>query len=566
MNRDFYDEAYNQAVPFEGTDKRTAAAIVPHHLMVKEYIAGFFKQLESEKYTTVVLIGPNHFNRGGGNILISPSDWDTPYGVLENDQQAVKKLFERGYAADEYAFANEHSISGLTAFIKKSLPTVQFIPIIVKEDATAEELEALVALLQEVTDPERTLLLASVDFSHYMPLTVAELHDETSISALQTFNYERVKKLEVDSTASLRAVLKWAESRDALKATVLAHTNSSHLIDKPDEPSTSHVIMAFSDGEQTRTSNVTVQFFGDIMLDRNVATLIDQNGIGHILDDLAGEEGRFFRGVDIFSANLEGPVTRNGEHYPPVASIDFAFDPKNVEALKKYGFNYFTIANNHAADQGAQGVKENREILTELNYQFSGCVDAAVGDCSSTIIEVAGKKIGMVGLSQVYHELDQEKVIKIINNLKKQTDAVVVNIHWGVEYEHQFGKVQQNLAHAMVDAGAGLIIGHHPHVVQGMEVYNNVPIFYSLGNSIFDQYFSADTQEGLSVGTVLNFENNEITGVQLYFYPYKMNSGKVMLRRDAEKNIFLQKFVGWSSIDQATEKSIVDQSVMFVSR
>jgi hypothetical protein len=99
----------------------------------------------------------------------------------------------------------------------------------------------------------------------------------------------------------------------------------------------------------TRTANML--FTGDIMLDRNVGKVITDKGFGFLLDTLAGDENRFFRGVDLVSANLEGVVTNNGAHYPPEAGIDFAFSPSTVAQLKRYGFNYFTVANNHSLDQ-----------------------------------------------------------------------------------------------------------------------------------------------------------------------------------------------------------------------
>ena len=110
---------------------------------------------------------------------------------------------------------------------------------------------------------------------------------------------------------------------------------------------------------------------------------------------------------------------------------------------------------------------------------------------------------------------------KIISVLASATDMVIVNMHWGREYEHQYNKRQQEIAQALVDRGADMIIGHHPHVVQGMEIYHNKPIFYSLGNFIFDQYFSADTQEELAVEAVIDGE-----GMELVLHPLKSRASR----------------------------------------
>ncbi len=114
----------------------------------------------------------------------------------------------------------------------------------------------------------------------------------------------------------------------------------------------------------------------------------------------------------------------------------------------------------------------------------------------------------MAGFSQVYGLLDADKMLETVRDLASSSDYVVVNIHWGIEYQSKHGQIQQDLAHKLVDAGADAIIGHHPHVVQGSEVYKGKPIFYSLGNFIFDQYFSVETQRGLAVG--LSFSENSI--------------------------------------------------------
>jgi len=105
----------------------------------------------------------------------------------------------------------------------------------------------------------------------------------------------------------------------------------------------------------------------------------------------------------------------------------------------------------------------------------------------------------MVGLSMVGLKPDIEKVKEAINFLKDKTDWVIVNIHWGEEYDLNFNKIQKEIAYQLIDDGADVIIGHHPHVVQEVEVYKGRPIFYSLGNFIFDQMWSEETKKGAVV-------------------------------------------------------------------
>ena len=281
------------------------------------------------------------------------------------------------------------------------------------------------------------------------------------------------------------------------------------------------------------------------MLDRNVGDRLANRNVSYLLSGLAGEENKFFSGYDIISANLEGAVTDNGNHYSPVNYYDFAFSPNRINELKDYGFNYFSSANNHFSDQGQKGVEETRQNLNALNFNFSGSTDSKIDTYSRKDMVISNKKIAMIALSMVYHDFDLEAAKKMVNEAKETSDLVVINIHWGNEYQHQFSKHQQTIGHALVDSGADLIIGHHPHVTQGMEIYKDKIIFYSLGNFIFDQYFSSDTQEELAIG--LDFNK---TATTISIFPLKSEKSAPRLMNETEKKIFLKKFVSWSEINK----------------
>jgi poly-gamma-glutamate synthesis protein (capsule biosynthesis protein) len=292
-------------------------------------------------------------------------------------------------------------------------------------------------------------------------------------------------------------------------------------------------------------------FFGDLMLDRHVGEKIKQNGVDWLFKKLAGEENRFLQGLDLISANLEGAIADNGAHYNPTIAYDFSFSPEIISNLKKYNFNFFNLANNHFSDQGERGIIETRKNLDELKLNYAGCKDGQIGDCSGKIIEISGEKIGLAGFSSVYSLIDSKKAEEIVKKLADETDLVIVNFHWGVEYEHKFNQIQQKLAYALIDAGADIIIGHHPHVVQGLEIYKNKPIFYSLGNFVFDQYFSSDTQEGLAVG--INTANQKI---ELYLFPMKSKLSQTELMTEKEKEVFLDKLASWSNLENNFKEQI----------
>jgi len=282
-------------------------------------------------------------------------------------------------------------------------------------------------------------------------------------------------------------------------------------------------------------------FFGDIMLDRHVKDKIKQNGFNYLLSNfnLPVE----WQNPDVMMANLEGAVTLGGKHYPPEISIDFSFDPKDVARLKDYGFNFFSLANNHILDQGQRGFSETQKNLADLKFDYAGCPDRQVNECSLKIKEINGTKIGLLAYSMVYGVLDEGKMLAQIKEAKEKTDLTIVNIHWGVEYEQKSKQNQQILAHKIIDAGADIILGGHPHVVQEIEIYENKPIFYSLGNFIFDQYFSQATQEGLSVGISVSDNRMEIT-----LLPIKSKGSQVGLMAGSDKQSFLNWLANSSNV------------------
>jgi poly-gamma-glutamate synthesis protein (capsule biosynthesis protein) len=176
-------------------------------------------------------------------------------------------------------------------------------------------------------------------------------------------------------------------------------------------------------------------------------------------------------------------------------------------------------------------------------------------------VEKNNRKIGLLGASMVYGALDENRLLDEVKKLADSTDLVVAQMHWGIEYQHEPAKNQIALAHKLIEAGAGIVIGHHPHVVGGIEIYKNKPIFYSLGNFVFDQYFSLDTQEELGVKITAAGEN-----FQIDLLPIKSEAGFLRLMNDQEKNKFLAKLAGWSSGDEEFKKEIRAGKIEVIGR
>lgn len=255
-------------------------------------------------------------------------------------------------------------------------------------------------------------------------------------------------------------------------------------------------------------NEISILAFGDVMLGRYVRTLMDRNGKEYIFEKLGRLENLADGPEDFIFANLEGPI--EGEGYKSQTQMVFGFHEDTGEFLKNSGFNILSIANNHAVDQGWDGRESTIKILEENGLGWCGHPSEADPE-SVYYTEVRGQKVAFVCFNDVQFRLDDAKALELIKSVREKTDYLIVSIHWGVEYAkkaHQ--KLQVARAHQFIDAGADIIIGHHPHVVQNYEEYKGKFIFYSLGNFVFDQYWSAETQKELALKIILKKENGKL--------------------------------------------------------
>ncbi len=238
----------------------------------------------------------------------------------------------------------------------------------------------------------------------------------------------------------------------------------------------------------------SILFVGDIMLDRSVA----KHAMASSTDVLFAGVLDLFKSADARVANLEGSITTT----PSIAQRDntilhFTFDPALAEAaLAPLALSAVSLANNHAYDFYRAGYEATQGYLQAWGIKPFGHPYNAL--LLSTIIEVRSKQFCLVGYHSLYDASTAEVVQEIIR-LRSDCYRIIVVPHWGDEYEMVANAAQSAAAHEFVDAGADLVIGAHPHVVQNVEEYKGKAIFYSLGNFMFDQNFSWATTHGLAV-------------------------------------------------------------------
>jgi AmmeMemoRadiSam system protein B len=246
LSMDFYEEAYESVGDgFVYESQGVKAVIVPHHLFVKGKIASLFKSLEENNYKQIIMIGPDHMNDSGFNVIVSDYAWQTPYGQIMSDRKMFSSLLQSGLVnQNEFAMGAEFSISGLVSFVKKSFPTAVFTPIVIATGTSKDNLDRLVKVIHD-NQTRNSLIIASVDFSHYRTATEAEVVDEHSIEVVNSFNISDALSLDVDSPESIYMVMNLASAAGSENVKHLSHTNSGILLPAQKEDAVTHNIFAF---------------------------------------------------------------------------------------------------------------------------------------------------------------------------------------------------------------------------------------------------------------------------------------------------------------------------------
>ncbi len=251
----------------------------------------------------------------------------------------------------------------------------------------------------------------------------------------------------------------------------------------------------------------TVLFAGDMLFDRSLREHAEQYGGDYLFECIDST----LQGYDLVVANLEGPITESkslsvgsapGSRY----NTTFTFPTSTATLLKKHRIDVVSMGNNHIENFGTAGVESTKYWLDGAGVKYFG----EPGVPTVAELDVRGIRLSFIG----YNEFGGEASTTLaqIAAAKSKGRMPVVFAHWGIEYETTALPRVVVLAHQFVDAGAIAVIGSHPHVVQNNEAYKGVPVYYSLGNFIFDQYFSAEVMRGLLVE--LEFSPAGVVGVR----------------------------------------------------
>jgi Bacterial capsule synthesis protein PGA_cap len=290
---------------------------------------------------------------------------------------------------------------------------------------------------------------------------------------------------------------------------------------------------------------------GDILLDRGVYQTISIKGkgvdfpfdggtaeiVGHTCCSSFGWEvpttrrtgndgamRHMIKGADLAIANFENPAPNVSSFH--ASGTRFTADPRLIGGLAKTGIDYVSIANNHIGDAGDRGILQTIANLKKHGLKYSGAGKDLAAARKPAVLEAGGTKVAVLGYDAIapayfagVDEIGSSQLslkrakVDIRKAREAGADLVIVFPHWGTEYRNKPFQAQQQLARDIIDAGADMIIGNHAHWVGAVEIYKGKPIWYALGNFVFDQTWSEPTMEGITLE--LTFSGAELRQIRM---------------------------------------------------
>lgn len=258
-----------------------------------------------------------------------------------------------------------------------------------------------------------------------------------------------------------------------------------------------HLLCAAFINAAWQKDEITLLAVGDIMLSRHIGKVMAKKGNDYPFEQIAPT----IKKGDIVFGNLESILGKSND--PPFFSdnpYNFLAVPDAAKTLKGSGFTVLNLANNHAMDFGSSPILQTRELLKKEGIEAFGAGKDLKEARKPAIVEVNGLRFAFLGYSIIFYPqaragknnagvspIRLAHIKKDIQAVRSKADFVIVSFHWGEEYHDLPNQKQRDIAHQTIDWGADMILGHHPHVLQGIELYKDKVIAYSLGNFIFDQ-------------------------------------------------------------------------------
>ncbi|MEG0793571.1 MAG: CapA family protein, partial [Lachnospiraceae bacterium] len=296
--------------------------------------------------------------------------------------------------------------------------------------------------------------------------------------------------------------------------------------------------------------DTTLVFTGDIMPYDSVLNIYRSDGI----DGIVGKSiQNVLKNADITMVNQEFPFSTRGTKAPD-KQFTFRIHPSHVTLMQDLGVDIVSLANNHSLDFGPDALNDTFDTLDKGKIRYAGAGASEERARELQILEKNGKKFGFLASSRVipvsawdvrynapgvFTTYDPQDLLEDINAAKSECEFLTVFIHWGIERAERPEAYQITMAKQYIDAGADLVIGSHPHVLQGFEFYKGKPIVYSLGNFIFNTSIPSTV--------ALKVQVKKDNRASLKIVPAKAVNGKTQEMKDSEKRELYKYLQGISN-------------------
>jgi len=447
--------------------------VVSHHDLVKGQRDRLYAEVAGRinRPKTIVLLSPNHYDAGRGEIQTSTQTWQVTSGTIEPNLTAIKALIGNGVTEEPGSFISEHGIHLQLADIQQYFPGSKIVPLIFKSHISYQRTQEIEQDLKNVCSD--CLMIASVDFSHYQPAILANLHDNLTERYLDQLDSENLmNKSEVNCPSCLSILSQWAKDHGTSDFHIKDHTNSGILVSDLDGETTTHFFGWYQAGKKVTPPKSVSFIFG-------------------------------------------GKTQIESTSLPPAKS-----SPENLFAL--LGERTFWGTDSAFLQFGNSAITNYSDLLSYLKipesiFNFEQATDS--------ITEMSGNGLNLEVIS-VQSEASPPDLSDSIRRLKANPTHRVVVLETG---KNLFTVEEQSLiAHTWIDAGADMVIESQTNPDESGEVYKGHPIIYSLGD------FLDTAKAGESTGQLLAGEFTE-DKVKLFFLPVTTAKSQPVFLRGAAK-------------------------------
>ncbi|MCF7836727.1 AmmeMemoRadiSam system protein B [Candidatus Gracilibacteria bacterium] len=483
---DNFSEFYSDAKIFETAiyaanspviSTQISGVTLPHHLLAADLIADALAQISAQKYDQIVIISPDHFDRGDTVFSTTTKDFATIFGEVLVAKKSVEKLLVEPQISASNLFSHEHGVRVFLPFLRKYFPETPIVPVTIKISATLDELKSLAVALQKILTQD-TLILQSTDFSHYLSLENAEIQDQKTLRALASSDENLIFALDESDNLDSRGAqfLQFSLQKNFFGAspTIFENRNSQFYSAEKVAETTSYLVQFWST-ESLEFPHEKYFFAGDTFFGRGISQKFSDETLRAKMISAILE---ITRGAKMI-VNLEGVVREKcsapRNDYELCIPLDFAlpiFRELNIVAVG--------LANNHRHDFGVAGLDEMQKLLVENSIDFFG---------ADEIFELpefhlaAFTDLDNFGIPK-YQPIIQNSDLDILAESEK---PLFVFVHWGSEFVTEPTTRERDLSIILQEKGAEVLIGAHSHRASELACDLTLCQIFSLGNFIFDQ-------------------------------------------------------------------------------